>query len=212
MPVSDAAIRRYQQLIGRYRSRASSVLVALWADISDITDDAAVAAFIRQATPLLAGVKQATVATSTGFFALAASVPAAPLHPDDVPVEPRIRHPFLASWHALNMGREYEDAVRVGQSQASAVGFDFVQSTSRRTGDVFAERSGVEMRWNRVPSANACAWCQTVAGQTYATAESADFGHDRCDCSIVPADVSSVGRVTNTTARGTGRRATGVRR
>lgn len=211
MPASDLAIRRHQRLIGRYRERTSAALVSIWAQLDSIDEDA-VEAFARRATPVLAGVKQATVATSSAFFALAAGTRPVGIRPERVVVEPRIRHPFLSAWHALNEGREYEEALTVGRSQASAVGFDFVQSTSRQTGDVFAEQSGMQMRWNRVPSPGACEWCQTVAGQTYATAESADFGHDRCDCSVIPADVSSVSRVTRTVARGEGRRATGARR
>lgn len=186
-------------------------MIALWSRLDSIDEDR-VEDFARQAAPALAGAKQATVATSSAFFSLATGVRPVGIRPQDVAVEARIKHPFTAAWHALNMGREYEEALMVGQSQASAVGFDFVQSASRQTGDVFAEQSGVKMRWHRVPSVNACDWCQTVAGQTYATAESADFGHDRCDCSIIPADVSSVGRVTRTVARGEGRRATGTRR
>lgn len=211
MPVSRAATTRYQRLLGQYRRRSSAALVAIWSTLDGLDEDH-VERFARQAAPVLAGAKRATVATSAGYFALAADTRPVAIRPEDVPVEPRIRHPFLASWHALNVGREYEEAVLVGRAQASAVAFDFVQSTSRLTGDVFAERSGRTMRWHRQPGGKACDWCQTVAGQTYATAASADFGHDRCDCSVVPADVSSVSKVTRTYERGTGRRATGIRR
>lgn len=211
MPASSAATLRYQRLLDQYRRRTSAGLIAIWSTLDTIDEDR-VDDFARQAAPVLAGAKQATVATSAGYFALAAETRPVAIRPEDVTIEPRIRHPFLASWHALNMGRDYEDALRVGRSQASAVGFDFVQETSRLTGDAFAERSGKKMRWYRVPTGKSCDWCIAIAGQSYATAASANFGHDRCDCSVVPADVSSVERVTRTYERGTGRRATGIRR
>lgn len=90
-------------------------------------------------------------------------------------------------WHAFTMERPFEEALRVGRSTAQAVGFDFVQSSARRTGDVAAARSGVDVTWRRVPGAKSCDWCRLVAGQTYRTAESADFGHERDDCDVVPA-------------------------
>lgn len=185
--VSDAALSRYQRRLLLYRTLTSAGLGTLWDDLDSYTDED-LERFQVQAEPLLAGVKAATVATSAAFFALALGLSPAGVKAADVAVEPRITHPFLSTWHALKEGRPFEEAVAAGRSQAEAVGFDFVQSTSRRTGDYVAKASGRKVRWQRVPGGDACSWCHTVAGQTYYSAESADFGHDRCDCSVVPAD------------------------
>lgn len=158
----------------------------MWDQLGTYTDED-IERFIVSTAPAIKGAKRATVATSAGFFALATQTRPIAIRPQDVPVEPRITHPFLATWHALKEDRPYAEAVSAGRSQANAVGFDFVQSTSRRTGDIAAERSGTQVRWQRVPGGNACDWCITVAGQLYRTAESADFGHDRCDCAAIPA-------------------------
>lgn len=210
MPLSDEALRRYDVLLTTYRTRLASILAGLW-DGLDSYDEAGVESFTTSATPALAGAKRNAVAASTAVFALALEVRPPAIRADAVEVVPRIDHPFLATWHALAEGRPYEEAVSAGRSQAQAVGEDFIQQTSRRTGDVVAETTGRRVRWQRVPNGNACEWCLTVAGQSYFSAESADFGHDRCFCMVIPAGGDEVGQVvTRTYERGTGRRATGA--
>jgi hypothetical protein len=186
MPVSDELLRRYKTQIARYRNRTSLLLVAAWDELGGY-DEANINEYAERTLPALNGAKTAAVALSSGFFAVALGVRPVGVRPDDVDVNPDIRGPFRAAWHALNTGRPFEEALRVGRSTAQAVGFDFVQSTARRTGDVVAAASGQTVTWRRVPGAKACDWCRQVAGQRYRTAESADFGHERDDCDVVPA-------------------------
>lgn len=186
MPVSDRAVRRYSTLLATYRRRTSGLLVALW-DRLDRHDRVDAAEYARLAEPALDGAKVAAVAASAAFFSLALEVPPVGVRPERVEVEARILDPFLAAWHALKEGRPLIEALAAGRSQADAVGSDFVTRTARRTGDVVADLSGVKVRWRRVPEPGACAWCREVAGNHYRTAESADFGHDRCGCDVVPA-------------------------
>ena len=184
MPVSDRAIARYRTLLRRQSARTAALLAAAWDELEDYGDEER---FIRMVTPLLNGAKASAVASSAAFFSLALDLRPLSVRAQDVTSEPRVRDPFLAMWHAVSKGRSNEDAIAVGRSAAEAAGEDYVTSTARRTGDVVAEKSGRAVRWARVPSGNSCAWCQTVAGQTYLTAESADFGHDRDHCVVVPA-------------------------
>lgn len=186
MPVSDEAIRRYRRLLATYRNRTSALLIATWDRLDDYSDEG-FDQFVEQTRPAIHGAKVAAVAGSAAFFALALGIRPVGVRADDVPVEPRIRDPFLATWHALNMGRPPAEAILVGRSQTEATAYDFVQHTARRTGDVVAEAAGRDVRWRRVPDGNACDWCHTVSGQLYRTAESADFGHDRDGCVVVPA-------------------------
>lgn len=186
MPLSDVALRRYDRLLGSYRSRAAIALAVIW-DSLDSYGEEDIATFASTAAPVLAGAKRSAVATSTAVSALALDIRPPALSVDDVDVEPRIDHPFLAMWHAVGEGRPNEEALSAGRSQAQAVAADFVQKAARRTGDAVARAAGVKARWRRVPNADACPWCQTIAGQLYRTAESADFGHDRCFCMVVPA-------------------------
>lgn len=186
MPLSDEAVRRYDRLLGYYRLRTAAALAAAW-DRLETYDEQGIEEFVASTAPALTGAKRSAVASSTAIFALALGIRPPAVTPDDVRVEPRLTHPFLAMWHAVNEGRANDEAIAAGRSQAQAVAQDFVQQTSRRTGDVVARTAGVRTRWRRVPNAGACRWCQTISGQLYRTAESADFGHDRCFCMVVPA-------------------------
>ena len=186
MPLSDTALRRYDRLLDTYRTRTAFALTAAW-DALGSYDEGDIRTFARRTAPAIAGAKRSAVASSTALFSLAFGIRPPALTPDAVDVRARIDHPFLALWHAVKEGRPNEEALAAGRSQAQAVAEDFVQQTARRTGDVVARTAGIDTRWRRVPNAGACKWCRTVSGQLYRTAESADFGHDRCFCMVVPA-------------------------
>ena len=186
MPQSREVIARYRRQLGAYRLRTSALLVANWNRLGSWDRDDIPRLEEATATPL-AGVKAATVALSAAFFAVYLDEPPTGVDPDLIDVTPNIAGPFHATWHALTMERPRTEALRVGASTASAAGYDFVQHTARRTGDHAAASSGREVRWRRVPGGKACDWCRLVAGDHYLTSESADFGHERDDCIVVPA-------------------------
>jgi hypothetical protein len=186
MPAPDALVARYRRQLQIYRDRTAGILMAAW-DAMPTHDRADIERFVKRTAPTLVGAKTATVALSAGFFALALGIRPVAVDPADIELAFAADAPFLAMWHALSLGRPFAEAFEAGRSVAESVGFDFVQSASRRTGDFVAEASGRVVRWRRVPGAHACAWCHQVAGGLYRTAESADFGHNRCDCVAVPA-------------------------
>lgn len=179
-------MRRYRRQIGVYRDRTAAILVAQW-DRMDSHDKADVDAYMRATSAPLAGAKSAAVSLSAAFFSIAMRTPTVAVNPNDIDPRVNLKAPFLAHWHAFAEGRPPAEAFAAGRSMAEATGFDFVQSSARLTGDLVAAASGREVRWTRVPGPNACDWCLSVAGDTYLTAESADFGHDRDDCDVVPA-------------------------
>lgn len=185
MTASPEAIDRYRTVTRQYRTRTAAALALLWDRLGSY-EESDISRYATQAAPVLDGAKRSAVALSAAFFSGATGIRVQGVRPDVVIVTPRIDHPFHAAWHAVNMGRDWSDALQVGRSQAQAVGVDFVQSVTRRTGDAVAARTGRDVRWRRVPRPDTCAWCATVSGQLYRTAESADFGHDRCSCVVVP--------------------------
>lgn len=186
MPQSSEVVARYRRQLGSYRLRTSALLVAQWNRLGS-WDRRDIARFEDATATPLAGIKTATVALSAAFFALYLDEPPPGVDPDLIDVTLYSEGPFLAAWHALSGGRPFQEAITVGASAASAVGYDFVQHTARRTGDHSAEATGRDVRWKRVPGAKACDWCRSVARDDYRTAESADFGHERDDCIVVPA-------------------------
>lgn len=186
MPISPELLARYKRQIAVYRTRTAAILIDAWDALPAYDEDDLEQFTLRTATPL-AGAKAAAVGLSAGFFALALGVAPVAVAPTSILIDPDLRGPFRATWHALAVGRPFDDAVRVGRSTAQAVGFDFVQSSARRTGDHVAAASGIELRWRRSPGAKSCAWCRNLSTFTWPTAESADFGHERDDCDVVPA-------------------------
>lgn len=186
MPPSKAVIARYKRQISLYRDRASRLLVAAWDELGSWDKDD-IEAFALRTAPGLTGAQTAAVALSSAFFAMSLGIRPVAVSAADIEVTANIEGPFHATWHALAMGRAFEEAIGVGRSTASATAFDFVQSSARRTGDVVAERSGRTVRWRRVPGGTSCPWCVDKAQFTYTSSAAADFGHQRCDCDAVPA-------------------------
>lgn len=99
-------------------------------------------------------------------------------------VEPDWRGPFTRAWGALGRGESFEGALEAGATRADASGRDAVVSSGRQAnrGVSSSKIDG----WRRIPDANACEWCVLVSDQIYHTAATADFGHDRCGCAVVP--------------------------
>jgi hypothetical protein len=188
MPQNREVVARYRRQLGAYRLRTSALLVATWNRLGS-WDRADIERFEAATAAPLAGVKTATVSLSAAFFALYLDEAPPGVDPDRIDITPYTPGPFLAAWHALKQGRPLPEAIQVGASTASAVGYDFVQHVARRTGDYSAAATGRDVRWRRVPGGKACDWCLMVAGDHYRTAESADFGHERDDCIVVPADL-----------------------
>lgn len=211
----DALIARYRTLIATYGDRTARRLVGAWDALGSYGEDD-IARYADQVAPSLAGAKNAAVATSAAFFAHAHRIRPVGVDPAEVLVEPKLADPFHAMWHAISMGRVVEDALGVGASVAEATALDFVTSVARRSQDNVAAKAGIRTRWERVPSASACEWCDLVSGQTYLSAETADFGHDRCSCTVVPTEEvdatssSEAFAVSDTTPTGEGRRALGI--
>lgn len=182
----DPLVARYKLLIARHGDRTAAGCVAAW-DRLDRYDDDAIVRYEAQTKPLIHGAKVAAVAASVALFARAHRIAPPSVTAADVDVEARVRDPFFAMRHAVAEGRPISEAIAAGRSVADAVAHNFVTSASRRAADHAAAVADISTRWERVPGNDACDFCTTVAGQTYTSAESADFGHDRCNCVVVPA-------------------------
>ena len=177
-----ALLLRFESRIDLIRRRTATNVGAAWSAVTDYTD-ADAAEFVRRVAPALDAASSAAAQTAHGLFSSMLGITPPPYDLAALRL-PDPRGPFLAVWHAFNEGRPLAEAAAAGASRAEALGFDTVQSSARQIGDQLGE--GRVRGWRRVPGAGACVWCQTIAGQLYATAETADFGHNRCDCVAVP--------------------------
>lgn len=150
-------------------------------------NEAQIPEFTRNATPILTAAKSTAVRHAAAFYALTAGIPPVGITIDAVPIEPDFRAPFISVWLALKGGAVLEDAIAAGAGRLDAVTRDLVTSAARQTGDVVVAHADLKViGWERVPDDGACPWCLEVAPGFYHSAESADFGHDRCGCTAEP--------------------------
>lgn len=186
MPDRLALTRRFQSRVDRIGARAAALTATAWAQL-DTHDREDIATFVAATAPTLTATKAASVATAVAYYSVLTETRAPAISPLDVLVPNETREPFIAFWRALKTGNSLEDALASGRARSAAIARNLAVSSSRRTGDVFFDRSDLKpIGWERVLDAGACPWCELVAGQLYKSAESADFGHDRCGCSAVP--------------------------
>lgn len=184
MAISEAAQRR---LLRAYMARQATiaaaggaVMVRAW-DRLESFEESDIVRFRELALPATLILTRRAGALSAGYLS---TLLREPVVAATATVEPDFRGPFTRMWAAIGRGESVEDAVLAGSARADAAGQNAVISTARRTGD--AHESDQIAGWRRVPDADACEWCLTIAGQTYFSAESADFGHDRCGCGVTP--------------------------
>jgi hypothetical protein len=187
--VADAVTRTFQTTIARIGDRAAALTARQWAALGN-WDEADVEAFARASAPTLQAAKDAAVQSGRGYYAVRAKLLRPPTITSamvDVAADPR--EPFIAYWRALKSGNPIDAAIESGTARAGAIARNLASSASRRTADVLYSRADVYVgRWVRVPDANACDWCQLIAEGNggYKSAETADFGHDRCNCTAEP--------------------------
>lgn len=182
----EALTRRYQLALKRIGERTNLTLKRIW-DALGSWDEADILGFFEQIEPALAAAKKSTVRVSNGYYSKLGEVrpPAFPVA-DVLSVPPDPATPFLSHWSKLKNGVSFAESVESAFADMSNDVVDFVQSTARRTADVTAANGGVKIvGWRRVLTGVSCEWCALVSTQRYRSAESADFGHRACDCSVV---------------------------
>lgn len=177
---------RFEARIATVADRAASSSGAAWSGLASY-DEAQIAEYARTVGPALDRARTVAADTAGGFYATLVGRRPVPIDPRRIRVPNELREPFIAHWTALAAGRAYPDAVAAGLSRAQAIGRNLVISVARRTGDHVLGRLGIKVVfWERVPEGDACPWCELVSADQYGSAEAADFGHDRCQCTAVP--------------------------
>lgn len=181
-----ALTRRFQTVLNTVGDSTAVRLQPAWAALSDYDEDQ-IPAFTAKATPILTAAKNVAVRHAVAFYALAAGIAPLAVPLDAIPVEPDLREPFISVWLALKSGSSLTDAIAAGSGRLDAVSRNLITSSARQTGDQVVKRAGLKIvGWERVPDDDACPWCESVAPGFYLSAESADFGHDRCGCTAEP--------------------------
>lgn len=207
-----ALIRTTQAMVADLADLTAAELVAMWDELGSWSDPD-LERFATRARPMTTATATASARAQAALLAGLEEI--APPTLDLVEIVDdallRLREPFAATWHAASVGRPWTDAVGAGRSTADAVGRDIAWQSSRAAmaqasetvtlGDLwkpsrYQQRPTAYQRANwdrpawptfvRVVSGTSCRWCQMVASRDYYSAESATFGHNRCDCMVVP--------------------------
>lgn len=177
---------RFQNSLVVVAGNATPPLVRAFDDLDNYDEDA-VEKLAVAAAPKIQAVKTAVVRQAVGYYSLLSGVRAPAIAIGEVAAVATMRDPFISVWRALQAGNAFPDAVAAGRARLEAVVSNFTNSTARQTGDLFVAKANLHTHgWERQTNAGACAWCEEVAGAVYGSADSADFGHDRCGCSAVP--------------------------
>lgn len=186
--------------MSRISASAASAKSAAWNSLGS-WNEADIERYDAVARRIDDAAKQAAVSSSEGFYATYTEGDVVGLSPDAVPsVRPDPRDPFTTLWRQLAQGEPFEEALLTGRSTLEGTMNKYVVNTSRMTGDAWSEVSGVSTLWRRVLTGVSCEWCALVSTQAYRSASSATFGHDNCDCLIVP--TPDPGRSQNVRRRG----------
>lgn len=178
--------RRFQSQIATVVNRTTPAVQKAW-DGLGAYDRSDIATLTDRTAQTLRAAKHASFKASAGYYSTVSGVTVPRMDVTQVDAEAELEDPFIATWRAFTMGHDYLDALAAGRERVDAVVANFANSTARQTGDLFATRAGLRSKgWERIPNSGACDWCVLVAGQIYESADTADFGHDRCGCTAAP--------------------------
>lgn len=172
--------RRYQARLLQLATATGAAVAQQWDEL-DSYDDPAL--WLALAGPPVAAGQEEASALTVAYVALIADMPVPSV---DIRVGPPLDGPFAAFGSAIKRGLAFEAAVNLGRSRADEVGGGSVQWTARAAAGEAARHADGVVGWRRVLTGVSCDWCALIATQRYRTADSASFGHARCDCTVVP--------------------------
>jgi hypothetical protein len=185
-PAARRLTRTFQARIALIGDRAARVTAARWLGLPGY-DEEDVGRFETATRAVLQAAHAAAVHSGVGYYATLGQFRPPSVAVREVPYVVDPREPFVAYWNALDKGHPWEDAVRSGSGRAEAVARNLATSSSRKAGDVTMRKANQRVDgWSRNTDANPCPWCRGLTSFVFETAESADFGHDRCNCSVSP--------------------------
>lgn len=177
--------RRYQRSLRVVATNAGNAVTRAW-DGLDGWDEPNIDEFTGRATPIVSGAQRQGAALTAGYLGLMLATKMPSVDATKFLGSVDFRSPFLAYWAALGRGEDWPQAITTGRTRAEDLALDGTTTAARGTA---TEIDPIEDRitgWERVPGGVCCEFCATVATQRYHTAESASFGHDRCNCDVIP--------------------------
>jgi len=141
--------KRYQTQLDRISQATGQSIQKVWSELG-AHNEADIEGFLERIGSHLTAAKNATVATSNGYYAFLGTARPGTVRAAAVESEFPVRDPFISYWQALKSGASEEDALAAGHARVLAAVTDYVTSTGRRTGDHAIEASGQRIvGWRR---------------------------------------------------------------
>lgn len=184
--VDDVALtRRRQVVLARLRGATAAQLVRLWRSLGSY-DESNQERWARLAGPPVTAAQSQAIDTQIAYLEARMGHPIrfdrkGLLELAAVDLD----EPFFALGRTFAGGGSPEEAIASGLARAQALGESAVQWAARAA-NTSVESDERIVGWTRTLTGLACEWCRMVATQRYRTAESASFGHQRCDCGVDP--------------------------
>lgn len=183
--MADALTARKQALLEELGTRTASQLRRIWQSMGSYAESDQ-EAWTQLASPVIDAAQSHAVSLQVAYLET--------LLDESVDFDAEavlanaaidVNEPFIALANALSNGEGIDAAVESGALRAEGIGESGVTWAARAANGAVEGNDRIS-GWQRTLSRGACEWCQTVAGQTYRSAESASFGHLRCNCGVEP--------------------------
>lgn len=184
MATNSKVVDRYADILDQMSVAARRALLEMWDALPNISiaraDD-----WYDIAQPTVGQLAQAAldVTVSMAEQLGLTGTPSDLIVPD---ASARLYEPFDRIAHLVKQGKVGGIGASA-RSVAEELAHDTVYRTARQT--VASIASDQNTRWVRRATGSSCSWCLTMTQYDYRTAEKASFGHPKCDCIPVPAEL-----------------------
>lgn len=194
--------RTYQAATARLGLQYGAAIAQVFAELGS-WDEADVVRFADAIVPFTYSWKRAVVQLASAHMSQMVEGPMVGVPPAQVSLAPPDPWTaFTALWHDFKSGVGFDAGISRATAVAAEAGNTWVFATARATAGEWERRQPARgprtVGYRRVLTGSSCEWCALVATQRYRTFDSATFGHDNCDCGVVPiTGTADPGRVIN---------------
>lgn len=181
----------------RQRAIATVVYERLGAILRSLTDlsEESLARYQQEAYPTVRGGQRVAADTAAAYTSMLGGRAVRPVNVDGALlasgalIEPDARSlvaPVLRARSLVAEGAVMAAAVVTAGGYAAGLASGDLQTAVRVGAEEGAGASGLRVRgWTKALSGDACSWCQTVAADTYRSADSVPF-HQNDNCTVEP--------------------------
>lgn len=175
-------VDRYVGRLDRIRDTAARSMLAIWDSLGRYTYDQG-DIFHDRAAPIVTAASATAVSATSAFLTLSTgTVPPASHEAIAANLTAHLYDPFDVVGNRLASGMPWAEAVEVARSTVE----DLATEASHGAARTAMADHGPPTRYVRRLSGPTCEWCMKFSGVEFSDPYAADFGHLRCDCTVLP--------------------------